>query len=81
MLNEWSITEEPSWKYPGLQMADLFAFSHSNIKAYNGKRWHQMVMGIEQDCVSFTYEELLNPVAAVIEKRKQWRLVQRKATK
>jgi hypothetical protein len=81
MLKEWSIAEAPSRKYPGLQMADLFAFSHSNIKAYNGNRWHQMVMGIEQDCVSFTYEELLNPVSAVIEKRKQWGLVRRKATR
>jgi hypothetical protein len=81
ILNECSITEASSRKYPGLQMADLFAFSHSNIKAYNGNAWHQMVMGIEQDSVTFTYEELLNPIAAVVEKRKQWGLVQRKATR
>jgi hypothetical protein len=81
MLERFELREDNMRRRPGLQLADLFAFSHSNIKTHNDKQWHQMVMGIEQDELVFTYDLLLTPVASVIEKRKLWKLPKRRTTK
>lgn len=80
-LKDWDITSANMRRRPGLQMADLFAFSHANRAQYNGERWHQMVMGIEQDCHYFTYEELVNPHIPAIKKRDLWKLNKRAHTK
>jgi len=81
MLNDCSITKGNMRKTPGLQLADLFAFSHSNRSAQNGNIWHQMVMGVDQHVYDFSYEDLLIPVEAAIEKRDYWKLPKRAATK
>lgn len=81
ILERCAIIEDDMREWPGLQMADLFAFSHGNIKTQNGKKWHQMVMGIEQDALTLAHDQLLVPVASVIEKRNCWKLPTRKPTR
>lgn len=81
ILERFTLTEADMRKWPGLQLADLFAFSHSNIKTQNKNRWHQMVMGIEQYSLTLPYEQLLSPVATVVEQRDYWKLPKRAATK
>lgn len=81
IVERFGLTEDQSRKYPGLQMADLFAFSHSNRKTYYRTRWHRAVRSIVQDRVDFTYDTLLEPLYGNIEKEIEWRLPKRRATK
>lgn len=81
IVDNFDLTDGASRKYPGLQMADLFAFSHSNRVTYFQTPWHKAVREIEQDRVDFTYERLLQPLYGPIEKAVEWRLPKRAATK
>lgn len=80
IVDRFALTEDQSRKYPGLQMADLFAFSHSNRKAYYQTNWHRVVRYVTQDREDLTYENLLNPVDKAIKDTARWKLPMRAAT-
>jgi hypothetical protein len=81
IVDDFALTEGNSRKYPGLQMADLFAFGHSNRKSYFRTKWHQSLREITQDRVDFTFQKLLDPIYQAIEKSGEWKLPKRAATK
>jgi hypothetical protein len=81
ILERFALTEDDMRDRPGLQMADLFAFSHSNRQTYHATVWHQIARSLEQDRVDFTYEKLLNPLNEPIEKSIRWKLPKRAPTK
>ena len=81
ILERFALTEGDMRDRPGLQMADLFAFSHSNRQTYHATLWHRIVRSLEQDRVDFTYDQLLNPANGPIERAIEWRLPKHTATK
>jgi hypothetical protein len=81
ILKRFALTEDNMRDWPGLQVADLFAFSHGNRQTYSRTTWHKLVRSIEQDRVDFTYRKLLHPLDGPINKRLQWKLPKRAATK
>ena len=81
ILETFAITEDDMRDQPGLQMADLFAFSHSSRQTYYGTVWHKLVRSLEQDRVDFTYDQLINPLNTALEKAIEWKLPKRAATK
>lgn len=80
IVDTFALTEAASRKFPGLQMADLFAFSHSNRKLYYRKNWHRIVRHVNQARVDFTYENLINPSSKAIDDTLRWKLPKRRET-